>query len=147
MVMASESRCSMKLLKVALSMVVAIPLAVNAVELRVSVTDGPQTPATLYLALFDTAQAYADNKAIRSQKVEMRNGSAQGGFDGLPVGRYAIKSFADENGNARLDTNIVGMPVERYGFSNNARGRMGPPPFDAAAVEVDADSSITFQLQ
>ena len=66
---------------------------------------------------------------------------------GLPAGRYVVKSFADENGNAKLDTNLLGLPTERYGFSNDARGRMGPPGFDAAAVPLDADHSITIRLR
>lgn len=127
--------------------VVAIPLMVNAADLRVTVTNGPPGPATLYIALFDTAESFSSHKAMMSQKVEMHDGVAQWVFSGVLEGRYAIKSFADENGNARLDTNIIGLPVERYGFSNNARGRMGPPAFDAAAVQVNADTSISFQLK
>lgn len=125
----------------------AIPMWVNAADLRVTVTDGPSGSSTLYLALFDSAEALANNQALASQKVALLDGAAQLVFSGLPEGRYVIKSFADENGNAKLDTNILGMPTERYGFSNNARGRMGPPTFDAAAVQLDADSSINFRLR
>ena len=126
---------------------IALPFAAGAADLTVTVTDGPPGPATLYLALYDTAQAYAGNQAVSSAKVAFVDGTAQWVFSGLPAGRYAIKSFADENGNARLDTNIVGLPTERYGFSNNARGRMGPPAFDAAAVQLDADIHITIGLR
>ena len=42
---------------------------------------------------------------------------------------------------------LLGLPTERYGFSNDARGRMGPPGFDAAAVPLDADHSITIRLR
>lgn len=124
-----------------------LPLAASAVDLRVTVTDGPAAPATLYLAVFDSADAMASNLAVASKKIEMRDETARLVFSGLPAGRYAIKSFADENGNAQLDTNLLGLPTERYGFSNDARGRMGPPGFDAAAVVLDADSSITIRLR
>lgn len=126
---------------------VLLPLAVGAADLHVTVSGGPTTPATLYVVLFDTAERYAADKALASQKVPMRDGTAQLTFTGLTQGRYAIRSFADENGNAQLDTNLVGLPTERYGFSNDARGRMGPPAFDAAAVQVDADRSIAFRLR
>lgn len=125
----------------------ATPWMLHAAELRVTVTNGPPSPATLYLAVFDSADAFVNHQALWSQKVEMVEGTAQWVFGNVPPGRYAVKSFADENGNAKLDTNLFGLPVERYGFSNNARGRMGPPGFEAAAVEVDTDRSIRFELK
>jgi uncharacterized protein (DUF2141 family) len=118
----------------------------RAADLSVTVSEGPATPATLYVALFDSAEAMAADKPLASQTLPMRDGSAKLVFLGLPAGRYALKSFADENGNGKLDTNLVGLPTERYGFSNDAKGRMGPPAFDAAAVPVDADGSIAFRL-
>ncbi|MCX5903988.1 MAG: DUF2141 domain-containing protein [Proteobacteria bacterium] len=57
----------------------------------------------------------------------IKNKHAELVFKNIPYGRYCIKAFHDENGNSRLDTNFAGMPVELYGFSNNARGRFGPP--------------------
>lgn len=125
----------------------AIPLAASAADLRVAVSDGPAVPATLYVALFDSAEALTTDKALAAQTLPMRDGKAQLVFVGLPPGRYVLKSFADENGNGKLDTNLVGVPIERYGFSNDARGRMGPPTFDAAAVPIEAaDSSIALRL-
>jgi uncharacterized protein (DUF2141 family) len=39
----------------------------------------------------------------------------------------------DENANGKLDTNFVGMPREGVGASNDAKGHMGPPKFNAAS--------------
>ena len=131
----------------AIAVAVAIPLAANAGDLRVTVSDGPAVPAVLYVALFDSADALTADKALAAQTLPMRDGKAQLVFVGLPPGRYALKSFADENGNGKLDANLVGVPIERYGFSNDARGRMGPPSFDAVAVPLEAaDSSIALRL-
>lgn len=56
-------------------------------------------------------------------------------LSGLPDGEYAATAFQDRNGNNELDANLVGMPTEPYGFSNNARGMFGPPSFaDSAFV-------------
>ncbi|CAN5559268.1 DUF2141 domain-containing protein [soil metagenome] len=123
-----------------------IPLAADAADLRVTVSDGPAVPSTLYIALFASPDTMAADKPVASQTLQMREGNAQLVFMGLPPGRYVLKSFADENGNGKLDTNIVGLPTERYGFSNDAKGRMGPPGFDAAAVVLDGDRSIAFRL-
>lgn len=57
---------------------------------------------------------------------------------GLAPGRYAVAAFHDTDGNGDLTLWPIGVPKEAYGFSNDARGRFGPPPFDAAAIDVPA---------
>jgi uncharacterized protein (DUF2141 family) len=48
----------------------------------------------------------------------------------LRPGKYAFKYFHDENKNENLDLNWIGIPKEGYGFSNNAKGTLGPPSFE-----------------
>ncbi len=59
-------------------------------------------------------------------------------FAGLAPGDYAVAAFHDEDRDGDLDTNLLGIPTEGYGFSNEARGTFGPPDFDAAAFTVKA---------
>ncbi len=63
-------------------------------------------------------------------------------FPDLPDGRYAVAAIHDENGNGDLDTNLLGVPVEGYGFSNDALGFMGPPAFADAAVVVAGGTAV-----
>lgn len=56
-------------------------------------------------------------------------------FEGLAPGSYAVAAYHDVNGNGRLDTIPPGIPREPYGFSNDV-GRMAPPSFERALVEV-----------
>ena len=60
----------------------------------------------------------------------------------LPSGRYAINAFHDENGNGQLDSNIVGIPTEGYGFANDPSSTFGPPKFDAAAVDLGDEPAL-----
>jgi len=57
-------------------------------------------------------------------------------------GRYGISLFHDIDGNGELNANVVGIPTEPFGFSNNAPPRFGPPPFGAAAFDIGADGAI-----
>jgi len=59
----------------------------------------------------------------------------------LPYGVYAVAVVHDADDNGRLNTNLLGMPRERYGFSNDARGTFGPPSFEDASVVV-AEPSV-----
>ncbi|MCR6477379.1 DUF2141 domain-containing protein [Variovorax sp. ZS18.2.2] len=122
------------------------PLGALAADLSLSVADGPVADATLYVALYGSAAGFTGT-ALASQMVPMRAGAAQLVFPGLAPGRYAVRVFADENGNGKLDTNLFGMPTERYGFSNDAKGNLGPPEFDAAAIGIDTDLQTVIHLR
>ncbi|MDR0667219.1 MAG: DUF2141 domain-containing protein, partial [Prevotellaceae bacterium] len=52
-----------------------------------------------------------------------------------------------ENGNGKLDTGAYGIPVEKTGSSNNAKGRTGPPEFEDSAFVVDEDMVIYITVQ
>jgi uncharacterized protein (DUF2141 family) len=69
-------------------------------------------------------------------------------INNVPPGTYAAQAFHDENDNGILDRNILGLPREAMGFSNNAPMRMGPPRFDAASFPVTAPvTTIVFRLR
>lgn len=53
-------------------------------------------------------------------------------IDSLKYGIYAIRVFHDENSNGQLDSNILGIPTEDYGYSNNASSWFGPPSWKKA---------------
>ena len=53
----------------------------------------------------------------------------------VPPGRYAVQAFADTDNNGRLDTTMIGVPKEGFGFSNNAMRRFLPPKFSTAAFD------------
>jgi uncharacterized protein (DUF2141 family) len=69
---------------------------------------------------------------------ELKDKKAEWVLENMPYGRYSVKAFHDKNDNSKLDTNFAGMPIEPYGFSNNARGRFGLPPFDSAAFALNS---------
>ena len=60
----------------------------------------------------------------------------------LQPGKYAFKYFHDENKNRKLDTKIFVIPKEKYGFSNDAKGKFGPPPFKDMIFELKNNSKM-----
>ena len=88
-------------------------------------------------ALFDSRKAYdANAHPIRTWTLSADGGDFSVTVRGLPPGDYAIKSFHDIDNNGKMNFNPVGIPMEPYAFSNNARGMFGPPPWTAAAFHV-----------
>jgi uncharacterized protein (DUF2141 family) len=65
----------------------------------------------------------------------------------LPPGDYAVSVYEDLNGNHKLDHNILGIPREPVGASNNPAARMGPPRFTDCSFHVGtADETITISM-
>jgi uncharacterized protein (DUF2141 family) len=51
-------------------------------------------------------------------------------FSDLNPGTYAVAVMHDENGNGRLDTNLLGVPTEGYGVSENHTHALRPPSWE-----------------
>ena len=75
------------------------------------------------------------------------NNQASTRIQNLPYGSYAVAVIHDENRNFDLDKRAFGIPTEGIGFSNNVRGRFGPPDFEDAAVNLNrAQLSISIEM-
>ena len=60
-------------------------------------------------------------------------------FKGLKPGSYAVAMMHDENSNQKMDTSIVGMPVEGWAVTNDAGPSMfGPPSYEDAKIELQS---------
>jgi uncharacterized protein (DUF2141 family) len=54
----------------------------------------------------------------------------------------------DENANGKMDSNVIGIPIEPYAFSNDASGNFGPPTFEQAKFVVTKDAKkITINIK
>ncbi len=69
-------------------------------------------------------------------KVMAHEGSLTFTFDNVLPGHYAIALLHDENANGKADRALGMMPSEGFGFSRDAKVRMGPPRFDDAVFDV-----------
>ena len=105
----------------------------DAGNVIVTVTGLKNDRGGVIISLFDSKESY-DGKTQRytGATVKIDNNKAQWKGERIPFGDYAIKAFHDENSNGKIDTNFLGIPTESYGFSNNAKGLLGPPSFDKA---------------
>lgn len=127
---------------------------VRAAEVTVVLEGVESESGDVQVDVFGEANAanfpYADRgvlSEIRREAGALRAPVAAISLGELAPGRYALFAMHDENGNGDLDRNFLGIPTESYGFSNGASGTVGPPSFDAAAVQVGgAPSRIVIRL-
>lgn len=83
-----------------------------------------------------------DDKALKGIFENISDNQCVITLDSLQPGKYSFKYFHDENNNNEMDTNWIGIPKEGMGFSNNAKGKFGPPDFEDTVFEVKKDTTI-----
>lgn len=112
------------------------------------IVKGIQNPVgTMNFAVYDDAENYDQSKdyyAGESIKVESLEFVYV--FKDIAYGNYAISLFHDEDENDELNTNWIGFPKELFGFSNDAKAKMGPPDFEDASFEVNGDMELIINL-
>ncbi len=88
----------------------------------------------------------SDEHFYRGIVVEAQSDHLSVSVPDLPPGRYAVAAYVDANHNGRQDKNFLGVPKEDYGFSNNVRGRFGPPDFADAAFDI-GDNAVSKSIE
>ena len=116
-----------------------------AADLTVKVSDVKKGKGHLMIALYKSEEDYKSDKASFAQKVEALNSQEIVIFENVPDGDYAIKMYQDENDNNEMDFNMVGIPKEGYGFSNNV-GMFGAPEYTEAKFLVKESTAIEIDL-
>ena len=67
---------------------------------------------------------------------------------GVPPGQYAAQVFHDENDSGDIERNVLGIPTEPIGFSNDAPLHLRGPRFSDAAFSVERGvERITLKLR
>jgi uncharacterized protein (DUF2141 family) len=94
--------------------------------------------ATLMVGVYTRPSTWLGRPQV-GHRITLTPAAAPGGryqlvLKNLPTGPLAISLFQDVNGNGRLDMGAMGIPTERYGFSNNVRGQFAPPSFEQALL-------------
>ncbi|RXR06204.1 DUF2141 domain-containing protein [Pseudoxanthomonas composti] len=125
----------MKLIVSAASLLLLLTLPAAAADLTIDLQDLHAAGGRLKIAAVSAEGWEGKAPPAAAQMLSPSGRQQQVVFRDLPAGRYAVQVMHDENGNGRLDTNIIGMPTEGYGFSNNPRV-MRKPTFDEAAFEL-----------
>jgi len=120
--------------------------ATGAAQLAVAVVDVERLGGHMMIAVYDDGDAWeGDGNPVATARDSVSSSTVRVFFSDLAPGRYAVKVFHDENNNGELDANMLGIPVENYGFSSGSRFP-GPSSFDDAAFELDGDMTVTISL-
>ncbi len=111
-------------------------------KLEIVITNVHSNSGKIVLELLDSYQ-----KSIVGKNCIIQNKMGSIIIENLKPSKYAVHYIHDENSNGKFDTNWVGIPIEGYGFSNNAFGNFGPQPFDKLLFDVKGDTKIVLSTK
>jgi len=128
-----------------LSMIVLLSQNVHAADLTINISEVNSGKGMVLVALYAGDEAYKSGEATFKSHVKAENTQESVLFKDVPEGEYAVKMYQDENSNRELDFNMLGIPKEGYGFSNNV-GRFGQPNYQEAKFMVKDKTVIEMEL-
>ncbi len=117
-------------------------------EIRIKVSNLDEQRGTIHYGLYDNAEFFLNEE-----------GKVLGGYEnvskvlneGLTIKNldesiYAIAIYHDRNSNNKFDK-IFSIPVEKFGFSKNAKIFLGPPKFDDASFFLGENDQIEMMIE
>ncbi len=119
----------------------------HAAELQVAVTNVRNGNGHIQVNVCSAKTFLTDNCPYHGAAVAVP-GETVVSVRSVPPGLWAVQAYHDENDNEQVDRDLLGIPTEGIGFSNNAPFRFGPPSFkDAAFTISQAPERITLRLR
>lgn len=120
--------------------------SLSAQNLTLEVRGIENVAGKLYVAIYNSQETFM-KKPLTGFAVEVKDKVGSIPCKGLPAGTYAFSMYQDENGNGKLDTGAFGIPVEKFGFSNDAEGVMGPPSYEKCSITFSEDTTLVVHLK
>jgi 4,4'-diapolycopenoate synthase len=130
-------------LLVGTGLVISMPAQPQAeTHLSINVRLTPDAHGEAGYLIFNSSSGFPGdkNKAIRHGFVAIAPGARELHIDtALPPNSYAVTVYEDLNINHKLDHNLIGIPSEPVGASNNPKVHMRPPRFDESSFHLGAN--------
>ena len=116
---------------------ILIPLGLSAQStLYVTVNGIKAQEGTIMIALHSTHETFPNDEPMITKMVAADAINISFSIENLSAGEYAISLYHDVNDNEELDTNIMGIPKEPFGFSNDVMGTFGAPSFKKSTIVI-----------
>ena len=142
-----------------LTAILLLPLFLNSsvlAEILIINVESASNNGLALIGIYDKEENFGKakvNKKLNTEKIltgaatEISNNKAQIKLD-VPFGSYVVSGFQDFDGNGVISGNFLGIPKEPFGFSNDAKGKFGPPKWqDAVFVFNKSNQEITLRLK
>lgn len=84
----------------------------------------------IIVKVYTDDKGFEDNKPIKTVKFTKRSAGTMAATIDLEPGTYGIALLDDEDGNTKMEYNMIGMPKEGFGFSDFYLTGLKKPKFE-----------------
>ncbi len=118
-------------------------------DLTVRVVYPSNQSGHIWVGLYAGEAGFDAGEEMLSARIPATEDALVAVFEDLPPGEYGIISFHDSNGDGDFNRNFMGIPSEKYGFSNNPRPRFRAATWAEARFTINDEgaSEMTIELQ
>ena len=113
---------------------------------RIDVSTFRTATGALSCRLFTRSADFPDGEGMATQRAAISATQASCTFANVAPGTYAVAVVHDENGNGRLDRNVLGIPTEGYGVSNNRTYALSSPRWEESKFTVVAQDTVLLRV-
>ena len=125
----------------------AAPRAARAAELTVTIDNVRDDKGVVRLSVYASPDEWPDKSTKGHDQVKPAKAGPVTFKFNLPPGVYAVNAFHDEDNSGKFKTNFIGLPLEGYGFSNDAHATYKAPSFEQCYFQLlPAGGVIHFSL-
>ncbi len=133
------------MIKLLAALLCAIMFSPEDEPLKVSVNNVKVGKGNIVIEIYDRQETFF-KKSVAKKTVKASDKMLDVSFE-LPQGTYAVVIYQDENENKLFDRNLLGLPKEPYGLSNNFKPRFAAPTFNDCKFILEQTTSLSINLR
>lgn len=130
----------MRKILLCLTMLLLSAITSAQISVKLNVDGVEKNGGKIYVSIFNSETTYKVRKAYHSFTLDSKNEIVIKGLT-LPIGHYVISIYQDSNRNGKLDSNLIGIPKEKFGFTNYD-GNGAPGNFNRHKVDINETSKV-----
>jgi len=116
--------------------------AASAAEVAIVIDDVRSGAGVLRIQILAVTEDGKEGEAVAALMLPPAAPQTRATLYDFLSGRYLARVHHDLDGDGEMATNLVGMPQEPWGVSNDARGRFGPPKVADMILDIGADGAV-----
>lgn len=118
----------------------------SAQKVTINITGIKEIKGNILIGIYDSPVNFAkEGSQIKLISVPADSKTVSVTITDLKEGKYAFTILHDKNANGKCDFNLLGIPKESIGFSNNVKPKLKVPSFND--VKVNVKDSLTLNIK